>query len=83
MTPIACPVCARPFEVAAVADPVALPCGACWRNLSPAAKAPFVLALRTAPAARRILGHRDPIPHCPPSVRAYVMLLESMLGGAP
>lgn len=76
-----CPVCARPYSVRTPnpEEPVNLPCGSCWRALSPPMRAQWLRELRREPPERRVLAHRDPVPFAPPTLRAYVEVLEAEL----
>lgn len=67
-----CPVCHRTPIPGAVPQP----CAACWRGLTPEARAPF---LRTLRASGGPFAHRDPVPHAPPTLAAYVAYLEREL----
>lgn len=78
---VSCPICARTYEVKAPSaePPEPMPCAACWRDMAPAAKTPYLRRLRAAPVERRVCGHRDPVKDAPPTLRAYVELLEAEL----
>ena len=64
-----CPVCHHTPIPGAVPQP----CAACWRTLTPEARAPF---LRTLRAHGGPFIHRDPTRHAPPTLAAYVAHLE-------
>jgi hypothetical protein len=70
-----CPVCGSGFTITGDGAPCQ-PCRACWANLTPAARAPF---LRTLRAHGGPFIHRDPTRHAPPTLAAYVAHLEREL----
>ena len=70
-----CPVCGSGFTIPGV-EALPQPCRECWRTLTPEARAPF---LRTLRASGGPFAHRDPVPHAPPTLAAYVAHLEREL----
>ncbi|MCB9760007.1 MAG: hypothetical protein H6739_09260 [Alphaproteobacteria bacterium] len=81
---VSCPLCAARYQVGTTtaAPPAEMPCGACWRTLRPADKAPWLRRMRAAPADRQALVHRDPVRYAPPTLQAYVENLERALAAA-
>ena len=70
-----CPVCGSGLTITGAEAP-SQPCAACWRTLSPEARAPF---LRTLRAHGGPYAHRDPTPYAPPTLAAYVAHLEAQI----
>jgi len=77
-----CPLCARTHPApGALETTPPIPCGRCWASLSPAAKAPYLLILRTSPELAAFKS-RDPMPHVgafSPAALAYVVHLEARI----
>ena len=75
-----CPICARTHPApGALETTPPIPCGRCWASLSPAAKAPYLLILRTSPELAAF-AHRDPFVALGKVSRvalAYVTFLEA------
>ena len=75
-----CPICTRTHPApGALETTPPIPCGRCWASLSPAAKAPYLFALRTSPELAAFKS-RDPMPHVgafSPVALAYVLHLEA------
>ena len=75
-----CPICARTHPApGALETTPPIPCGRCWASLSPAAKAPYLYALRTSPELAAF-AHRDPFVALGKVSRvalAYVTFLEA------
>lgn len=61
-----CPRCSTTLP--AYEGSAVLPCGMCWPTMTPAERAPWLLALR-----------RDPVLYAPPTLLAYVQHLEAQL----
>lgn len=78
---LSCPYCARTYSVTTehAVTPIAQPCGPCWRVMAPTEKAEWIGRMRSAEPARQSLGHRDPMSYAPATLRAYIILLESLL----
>ena len=75
-----CPICTRTHPApGALETTPPIPCGRCWASLSPAAKAPYLLILRTSPELAAF-AHRDPFVALGKVSRvalAYVTFLEA------
>ena len=75
-----CPICTRAHPApGALETTPPVPCGRCWASLSPAAKAPYLLVLRTSPELAAF-AHRDPFAALGKVSRvalAYVAFLEA------
>ena len=75
-----CPECRREHPApGALETTPPIPCGRCWAALSPAAKAPYLYALRTSPELAAF-AHRDPFVALGKVSRvalAYVLHLEA------
>ncbi len=75
MSAASCPCCGAPYVVPA-------PCSACWRSMSPRARAPWVAQLRRDPAAYAAIQHRDPVAAVPSewaTLLAYIAHLETLI----
>lgn len=74
-----CPLCGTLSPVNLM--PVDVPCPACWREVAPQQRAPWIRLLRAVrnagPSAD--ISSRDPVQHTTDACRAYVEYLEGLL----